>query len=127
MSLLLALLAQVVPVAPPVPPPAVVPTDLASLPPLPWRLPPRVPPDVSHYVAGEVAAERCPLLKPPITLEFAVLVRSDGSVRAVVPLAIDCVTVEQYGAGVVSRLARGNLRPGASGWYRAALVVPPAQ
>jgi hypothetical protein len=126
-SLLLALLAQAAPVPPPVPPPAVVPNDLTSLPPLPWRVRPRAPSDVSQYVAGEVAAERCPLLKPPVTLEFAVLVRSDGSVRAVLPLAINCVTVEQYGAGVVSRLARGNLRRGASGWYRAALVVPPAQ
>jgi hypothetical protein len=100
-----------------------MPTDMASLPPLPWRTPPRLPADVATFVAGEVSAGRCPLLKPPVTLEFAVLVRT-GNVRAVVPLAIDCVTVEQYGAGLISTLARKNLRRAAAGWYRATLVVP---
>ncbi|SOB79329.1 hypothetical protein SAMN06297144_0492 [Sphingomonas guangdongensis] len=121
-SLAALLLIQATPLAP-VPPPSAVALDLARMPPLPWRTPPRVPGDAAYFLAREVAAGRCPLLRPPVALEFAVLVQ-DGAVRAVKPLAIDCVTVEQYGAGIISTLARKNLRRTAAGWYRARLVVP---
>ena len=45
----------------------------------------------------------------------------DGSIRAVVPRAIECPTVEQFVAGLVISSARNNLRQPSAGWYRTAL------
>ncbi len=49
------------------------------------------------------------------------LTRADGTVRAVVPRAIDCPTVEQFAAGLVTSMSRANLREAPEGWYRATL------
>lgn len=101
-----------------------------ALPLLPYRDAPDVLPEMVNFVAGEYRAKRC----PPVPLvnghrtvraDVAVLLADDGSVRATVPRAINCVTVEQYAAGIVSAAARNNLLPramGAAGWYRASLT-----
>lgn len=129
----LALAAQTAP--PPVSPPPVVPTaparpaisaiDWPALPPLPWRNPPQVTPVLADFVAREVVARRCPRRGgdgAAIEVEVAVMVRGDGAVRAVVPRAIGCPTVEQFAAGLVTSFARNNLRQPSAGWYRAALT-----
>jgi hypothetical protein len=116
----LALLAQVTAAVPLSPP-----SDLASLPPLPLtqRLPGAEP--LSTFVKAEVDAGRCPA--PPrggdgvssLAVDMALLVDRAGTVRRIVPRAIGCPTVEQYAAGVVASVARGNVTPpAADGWYR---------
>ena len=115
------LLAAAVPVQ--TPPPLVVPTDWTTMPPLPWRNEPVLSPDLVTFVEGEVRARRCaPPPRNAIEVEMAVYVRADGLVRAVVPRAIDCPTVEQFAAGMVTSFARSNLRSNAAGWYHAAIV-----
>lgn len=111
-------------------PPPVVATDappplaaLPSLPPLPWKTAPAVTPDMGDFIADEVRAGRCTLPTGALRMEFAVLVRSDGGVRSVVPRAIACPNVEQYGAGLVTSFARNNLRLPAAGWYHADLTI----
>lgn len=120
-----------------VPPPVTalaVPTDWASLPPLPYREEPQVTPAMLGFVRGELRSGRCRPAKGSyargtLTLEVAVLVGSGGFIRRVVPRAIDCITVEQYGAGLVASFARGNLRQRASGagdaWHHATLSFGP--
>lgn len=98
--------------------------DWAALPPLPWRTPPQITPDVTDFVATEYRARRClPREGQPqrIDVDVAVMVRGDGSIRAVVPRAIECPTVEQFVAGLVISSARNNLRQPSAGWYRTAL------
>lgn len=107
----------------------------ADLPPLPdWAVlgqlrylrDPDVTPAMTQFVADEVAAGRCVRPRPAdghyiLTLDVAVLITANGTVRATVPHAIDCPTVEQYGAGLVSAFARDNLVPRAADteqWYR---------
>ncbi|QQV78498.1 hypothetical protein H5J25_07645 [Sphingomonas aliaeris] len=114
------------------PPPPVaghVPTDWAALAPVPYIKPPEMTPGLSGFVAGEIAAGRCPVSRPAdghyvVKLDIATLVDADGTVRRTVPRAIQCPTVEQYGAGLVISFARANLRAGAAGdrWYRATIV-----
>ena len=101
-----------------------------TMPMLPYRDPPDVLPEMVSYVAGEYRAKRCPT--PPLVAghrtvraDVAVLLDDDGTVRATVPRAINCVTVEQYAAGIVAAAARNNLLArgiGAPGWYRASLT-----
>lgn len=119
---LLAALLLAVQVATPAPSTRPPPAELATLPPLPWRTVPAMTDDLGAFVAEEVRAGRC-ALGHPLTVEFAVLVGSDGRLRGIVPRAIDCSTVEQYGAGLITRFARNNLRTPAAGWYRAELTI----
>ncbi|WP_066480578.1 MULTISPECIES: hypothetical protein [unclassified Sphingomonas] len=100
-----------------------------ALPQLDFRVPLTIAPEMTAYVAGESRSGRCP---PPaieggrsvVRADVAVLVQ-DGMVRATIPHAIDCVTVEQYAAGIVVSYARNNLTQRmarTTGWYRATLV-----
>ena len=83
---------------------------------------------LSGFVAGEVAAGRCPIARPAdgryvIKVDVATLVGADGVVRRTVPRAINCATVEQYSAGLVLSFARANLAPATTDqWYRATIV-----
>ena len=113
--------------------PPVVPTDWAMLPPLPYREEPQMTPAMLGFVRGEIRSGRCRPVKSAwsrgtLTLDLAVLVSPNGFIRRVIPRAIDCMTVEQYGAGLVTSFARGNLRQRiATGdaWHRATLVFGP--
>lgn len=100
-----------------------------TLPELGYRVPLSIAPDMSAYVASESKSGRCP---PPATENGRSIVRADvavlvqeGMVRATIPRAINCVTVEQYAAGIVASYARNNLTQRvvrSSGWYRATLT-----
>lgn len=110
----------------------------ALLPPADWSVLPelryaRRMPDMaalSAFVRDEVAAGRCTAAGRAggfavVTLDLAVLVGPAGRIRKIVPRAIDCVAVEQYGSGLVSRLGRDNLVTGgisAETWFRTTLV-----
>ena len=109
--------------------PVAVPTDWSKLMPLPYVEAPKLAPNLSTYVAGEIAAGRCVVPKPAdghysITVDVATLVDADGTVRRTVPHAINCPTVEQYAAGLVTSFARDNVagRGGGDTWYRATIV-----
>ena len=128
MLLLLQAAAQP-PHAPPTSAVGSVPTDWVALAPMPYIKPPEMTPGLSSFVAGEIAAGRCPVSRPAdghyvVKLDVATLVDTDGIVRRTVPRAIQCPTVEQYGAGLVISFARANLRTGAAAdqWYRATVV-----
>lgn len=115
--------------APQVPPQNALPTDWSVLAPIPYVKAPDVTPALSGFVAAEIAAGRCPIARPAdghyvVKVDVATLVGADGVVRRTVPRAIQCPTVEQYGAGLVLSFARANLRIGGSGdqWYRATIV-----
>ena len=109
---------------------APAPTDWSTLPILPYLRAPVVTPSMASFVGGEVASDRCAVPRPAggqydVRLDLAVLVDSVGTIRRVVPRAIGCPTVEQYGAGLVTGFARDNLPPriGAiAGWYRTVLA-----
>ncbi len=118
----LALLAQTVDTPP------VLPTDWSALAPMPYVAPPLLTPPLTRFVADEIAAGRCTVPKPAdghyvMKVDVAALVDQDGTVRRAVPRAIDCPTVEQYSAGLVTSFARANLPVRAAPlWYRATLV-----
>lgn len=106
------------------------PIDWSMLPPLNYRNPPAVTPAMQAFVANEVRAGRC---SPPrgtdgryrITLDVALLIDGEGRVLRVIPHAIDCPTVEQFGAGLALSFARGNLLPRTrpdNRWFRATFV-----
>lgn len=107
-------------------PPPAVPADWSVLAAVPWRAPPQVTPDITGFVATEVKANRCAATRADgqrstLEVELAVMIRDDR-VRNAVPRAIDCPTVEQFAAGLVSSFARNNLRAAtAAGWYRTTL------
>lgn len=103
--------------------------DWNALPPLPLNQPPRIVPAMSQFVAREIRLRQCP---PPtrsgsgwrLALDLAVLIDEAGTIRTVIPRAINCPTVEQYGVGLVSSFARNNLAAraeGSSQWYRLTL------
>ena len=138
---LLGLTAQLAQGAPPVPPqpaaPAVPqaplarsPIDWQALPPLPYRRTPRPTVRMTAFVQSELQRSGCPRPVPSagrvqLQVDVAVLIGEDHVVRATIPRAIDCLTVEQYAAGLVVSYARGNLVPrfvNAGNWYRAVLV-----
>ncbi len=101
--------------------------DWAALPALPWRAPPAVTQTMSDFAGREAKARRCPLPKGnSVTVELAILVDGEGTVRTVVPRAIDCATVEQYAAGLAAGFARNNLLPRSAGageqWYKTSLT-----
>ncbi|GAA4764382.1 hypothetical protein GCM10023219_06250 [Stakelama sediminis] len=104
--------------------------DWDALPPLPYQTRPVVTPQMTQYVAQEMATEHCPM--PPringqhvITVKVAVMLSGDGTIRATIPHAINCATVEQYTAGLVTGFARNNLLLPAEApetWYRTSVV-----
>ena len=109
--------------------------DLQALAPLRYMHDPEMKPAMTQFVADEVAAGRCAKPQPVaghyrISFDVAVLVDGDGMVRATVPHAIDCPTVEQYGAGLVSSFARDNLvsrAPAGPQWFHTSLTFDWAQ
>ncbi|MEN2785416.1 hypothetical protein ACFOKI_12640 [Sphingomonas qilianensis] len=111
----------------PAPAPA-VPIDWSVLAPLPYVVAPQQSRALAGFVAGEIAAGRCPIARPAdgrysVKVEVATLVGADGVIRRTVPRAINCPTVEQYSAGLVLSFARGNLhRATTDQWYRATIV-----
>ena len=113
LALTSAAAAQVAPTpshpAAPLPPP-----DWSTLPQLRYQHPPPALGPLSAYVRAEVDGGRCAAVARSTTsavvrVDMAVLVTSDSRIRRIVPRAIDCVTVEQYASGLVSKLSRDNL------------------
>lgn len=104
--------------------------DWTKLPDLPYRLPPQMTPAMNAYVQGQVRVHKCRQRRtvdgrPAMRVEVAVLVHPEDGVRASIPRAIGCATVEQYAAGLVSSFARNNLAPrtmAAEQWYRATVT-----
>lgn len=88
--------------------------DWSALPQLRYQHPlPSMTP-LSAFVRSEVDGGRCAAVSRSATsavvrVDMAVLVTSDSRIRRIVPRAIDCVTVEQYASGLVSKLSRDNL------------------
>ncbi|WP_156360155.1 hypothetical protein [Sphingomonas sp. Leaf10] len=130
-ALTLLTLAQAVPPVP-VPDPAPAarsPIDWAALPPLPYRRTPQPTAAMVAFVSAEARRNECPRPIPVdghtrLQVDVAVLIGEDHLVRATIPRAIGCPTIEQYGAGLVVSFARGNLLPhfvSEGGWYRASL------
>ncbi len=106
-----------------VPPP--LPRDWAPLPPLRYDRRPILPAGLDEFVRGEVNAGRCTVARGATSLrvDLAVLV-DEGSAVRVVPRAIGCATVEQFAAGLLSRLVRDHLdHDSPDGWYRTTLDV----
>lgn len=105
------------------------PVDWAKLPQLPYRAAPQVSAPMNAFVQHEIAVGRCAAAAPARTdnqlqIDLAVLVDATGLVRTAVPRAIQCPTVEQYAAGLVTSFARNNLLETAAGaeqWYRTSL------
>lgn len=115
------------PAAPALPMLAAGGVDWERLTPLPWREAPQLTPDLSRFVRDEIQAQRCAPPKradgkPQIDVDVAVLTRPDGTVRVTVPRAIDCPSIEQFTAGLVTSFARNNLRVSPEGWYRASVT-----
>lgn len=126
--ILAALLLQAAVVAPaPAPMP---PTDWSTLPPLHYVTDPTDAANPAAYVRDEVKAGRCGHAVATatgwaLTVDLAVLASPAGSPRRVVPRAINCPSVEQYAAGIVSRRALANVDIGeakADGWYRTSVT-----
>jgi hypothetical protein len=122
MILALALLAQAAADLPPLP------GDWSDLAPMPYVASPELTPPLDKFVMDEVAAGRCAVPRPAdghyvVKVDVAALIDQDGTVRRAVPRAINCPTVEQYSAGLVTSFARANLKTRtATLWYRATLV-----
>lgn len=135
---LLGATAQLVQAIPPVPPPPAAaaaplarsPIDWQALPPLPYRRTPRPTAHMTAFVQSEMRRTGCPRLasvggRTQLQVDVAVLIGEDHVVRATIPRAIGCPTVEQYAAGLVVSYARGNLVPrfvSPGNWYRAVLL-----
>ncbi len=103
--------------------------DWSAAPPLVYREPPEITAMMNQFVANEVLRGRCIVARPAdghyrLRIDVAVLVTGNGEVRATVPRAIDCPTIEQYGAGLVQSFARNNVIAPGSGdkWHRASLT-----
>lgn len=118
----LALVLAVQAIAPP-------PVDWAPLPVLRYRRAAAPAPDASAFVRDEAMAGRCAAAIRAVRgwtlrVDLAVLGTAEGQVRQVVPRAIACPAVEQYAAGLVSRLARDNLVADTAGevWYRTSVT-----
>jgi hypothetical protein len=125
-SLIVALALQAAPVVPV--PDIGPPKDWSALAPLPLTKQPDYAAGLTTFVADEVKAGRC---VPPkridgqsrIDISLAVLVVPGGTVKRIVPQAIDCPTVEQYSAGLVLSMARDNIKgsPVTDTWYRTSM------
>jgi len=104
--------------------------DWTKLPDLPYRQQPQMTAPMNAYVAGQARVHKCRQRRtidgrPAMRVEVAVLVHPEDGVRASIPRAIGCTTVEQYAAGLVSSFARNNLTPRAATaeqWYRATVT-----
>ncbi|WEK42274.1 MAG: hypothetical protein P0Y64_12825 [Candidatus Sphingomonas colombiensis] len=106
-----------------------------DIPPATWSKLPDLPlirrtalaPELSRFVHDEVAAGRCNAAQPAaegftLHLDLALLVDHAGEIRRILPHAIGCPTVEQYSAGLVSRMARANVAPPENEtWYRTSI------
>jgi hypothetical protein len=111
-------------------PSPVLPQDWSSLRPLPLAYDPGDAPNLSAFVQGEVKAGRCAAAVATsggwvLKIDLAVLVGPAAQPRRVVPRAIDCPSVEQYAAGLISSAARGNIPLGTvtpETWYRTSLT-----
>lgn len=109
----------------PMPPP-----DWSSLAQLRFRRPLPSMATLTAFVRAEVDAGRCASVlrsasSAVVRVDMAVLVTSDSRIRRIVPRAIDCVTIEQYASGLVSKLARDNLDNlgvEKDTWFRATLI-----
>lgn len=110
--------------------PAPTAIDWESLPNLPYRETPSMTPAMHDWARGQVRARQCRARRlvdgrPAVRVEVAALVDEDG-VRATIPRAIGCPSIEQYAAGLVAGFSRNNLtqRTGAPGpaWYRATVT-----
>lgn len=118
------------PIVPVAPPRLTFPIVWEAMAPLPYRTPPPISPAMSRWVAGELVRSKCPVPRAvngrySVRVDVAVLISPESTVRASIPRAIDCPTVEQYAAGMVSSFARNNLLSRAgdgSGWYRASVT-----
>lgn len=104
--LALLLLAQGAETAPPR-----LPQDWSGLPALRFVVPPRPDATVSLFVRAETEAGRCAAATRTadgwmLRVDMAVLVGADGRARQIVPRAIHCPTVEQFAAGLMSRMTR---------------------
>jgi hypothetical protein len=106
------------------------PQDWSALRALPFARDPDEGANLSGFVAAEVKAGRCPsaVASPQgwtLKVDLAVFVGPSGQPRRVVPRAIACPSVEQYAAGLVTSMARGNI-PAATTmpdtWYRTSLT-----
>lgn len=100
-----------------------LPASWATLPMLRYERRPDLPTGLDEFVRDEVAAGRCTVPRGATSLrvDLAVLVDAGAAVR-VVPRAMACATVEQFAAGLMSRIARDHVEPESpDGWYRATL------
>ncbi len=106
------------------------PQDWSVLRPLPLMRSADDSPNLSGFVRAEVKAGRCAAAMAAaqgwtLRIDLAVLVGPGAQPRRVVPRAIACPSVEQYAAGLVSSLARGNIAAAATDpdtWYRTSLT-----
>lgn len=106
------------------------PQDWSVLRPLPLMRSADDSPNLSGFVRAEVKAGRCTAAMAAaqgwtLRIDLAVLVGPGAQPRRVVPRAIACPSVEQYAAGLVSSLARGNIAAAATDpdtWYRTSLT-----
>lgn len=59
-----------------------------------------------------------------VDISLAVLIVPGGSVKRIVPQAIDCPTVEQYSAGLILKMSRDNIKasPATDTWYRTSMT-----
>jgi hypothetical protein len=122
--------AQVVPPQPTRTVAPLPPQDWSALPQLRYQHPlPSMAP-LSAFVRAEVDGGRCGAVSRSTTsavvrVDMAVLITSDSRIRRIVPRAIDCVTVEQYASGLVSKLSRDNvdnLGIEKDTWFRTTLI-----
>jgi hypothetical protein len=82
--------------------------------------------EATTYVRSEVAAGRCRAAVETaaghhLSAPLSILVGPAGIVRQIVPMAIDCPTVEQFTVGYILSMTRNG--PGSAtglqqGWYR---------
>lgn len=106
------------------------PQDWSVLRPLPFARDPDEGANLSGFVSAEVKAGRCAAaVSSPhgwtLKVDLAVLVGPSGQPRRVVPRAIACPSVEQYAAGLVTSMARGNIATATiapDSWYRTSLT-----
>lgn len=105
------------------------PQDWSALRPLPLTREPDEGANLSSFVRAEVKAGRCAAATAVtqgwvLKIDLAVLIGPGAQPRRVVPRAIACPSVEQYAAGLISSMARGNISPATDTdvWYRTSLT-----
>ncbi|GAA0672881.1 hypothetical protein FHT00_001645 [Sphingomonas insulae] len=106
------------------------PQDWSGLRPLPLTRESDDGANLSAFVRAEVKAGRCTAAVAMqqgwmLKIDLAVLVGPGAQPRRVVPRAIACPSVEQYAAGLISSMARGNIAVSAAEpdtWYRTSLT-----